>query len=391
MPDPRRSSHNKEESVSRATGSHRTKGVALLGLTAVATLAGTGMAEAATKTVEAGPFGKKAQRAFQGASADANAFFRRVITIRRGDSVSWDINGFHTVTFVPRGTARPSLIAPDPANPVSGVLDAANEPFWFNGQPRLTVNPTAMMPSGGSTFDREKLHNSGLPAGEGPPKPYKLKFNRTGRFRYICLVHPGMHATVRVLKRRSSGPSAKVDRRQAKREQRILLRRAQRRTSGVGASLPANTAQAGNDDRDGTAIFKFFPADLKVKAGATVALRMSPRTTEDHTFTFGPINGKDAYVDQIAANFISPVGGGDGPPTLVIDPRAAYPSETPGQGVASVGPTIHGNGFFNTGVMDRNRSTPPPATVRVTFTTPGTYRYLCAIHPFMHGQVTVEP
>ena len=375
----------------RISARHRREGGALLAVTAVAALGLPAAAEAATKTVEAGPFGKKAQQAFRAASADANAFFRRVTTVRAGDSVSWDINGFHTVTFVPRGTARPSLVAPDVSTPVSGVLDAAGNPFWFNGQPRLIVNPIAMLPQGGSTFDRQKLHNSGLGAGDGPPPPYRLKFTRPGRYDYLCIIHPGMEGTVRVLKRRSSAPSARVDRRQAAREQRILLRRAQRRTTGVGTDLPPNTAQAGNDDRAGTAIYKFFPTNLRVKAGTTVALRMPPRTTEDHTFTFGPINGEDAYVDQLAANFISPQGGGDGPPTLVVDPRAAYPSENPADGVPDHAPTLHGNGFFNTGVMDRGAGTPAPDTVRARFTTPGTYDYLCAIHPFMRGRVTVTP
>jgi len=32
----------------------------------------------------------------------------------------------------------------------------------------------------------------------------------------------------------------------------------------------------------------------------------------------------------------------------------------------------------------------PNATYRHTFTTPGTYRYICTIHPFMHGTVVVN-
>lgn len=211
-------------------------------------------ASAATQTVEVGPFGKTQQKAFQKASADANAFFRSVTTIHKGDSVAWSINGFHTVTFVPRGNVDPGLIVPDPASPVNGVTDAAGGPFWFNGQPRLMVNPRVAAPQGGSTFQRGKLENSGLPSEDGPPKPYRLKFNTTGSFRYICLVHPGMRGTIRVVGRKKPAPSAAAQRRQAKREQKILLQRAQRLTTGLGTARLQNTAQAGNDDRSGTAI-----------------------------------------------------------------------------------------------------------------------------------------
>jgi hypothetical protein len=49
-------------------------------------------AGAATKTVQVGPYGAK-RKAFENASGDANAFFRRVITIHKNDSVRWKING----------------------------------------------------------------------------------------------------------------------------------------------------------------------------------------------------------------------------------------------------------------------------------------------------------
>lgn len=365
-------------------------------IAALGTAAGLVMpvaAAAATRTVEAGPFTRAAQKAFmEGASADANAYFRRVVTIRRGDTVSWDINGFHSVTFVPRGEVDPFLAAPDPANPVTGVLDAAGNPFWFNGQPRLVLNPAAALPQGGRNFRPSRLISSGLPLSESdePPPPYRLKFNRTGRFGYICTVHPGMKGAVRVVGAKRRIPSARANRRQALREQRSILRRAQRRTTGIGTTDLVNTAQAGNDDRLGTAIFKFFPENLRVKTGTTVRLRMSPNSTEVHSFTFGPSNGKDLYLDQLAEGFIQPApGGGDGPPTLLFDPRAAYPSENPASGTPSYDGANHGNGFYNTGLLDRGPDTPLPPQVRVTFTRAGTYGYICIVHPFMRGTVTV--
>lgn len=138
-------------------------------------------------------------------------------------------------------------------------------------------------------------------------------------------------------------------------------------------------------------VYKYFPANLRAKTNATVTLRMAPRTTEQHTFTFGPINGRDAYVDRIAAALVTPApGAGEGPPTLLFNPLAGYPSEAPATGVPTITPSTHGNGFYNSGILDRDAATPSPGEVRVSFGAAGTYRYLCLIHPFMRGQVTVS-
>ena len=97
-------------------------------------------AQAATKTVQAGPFGPKAAQ-FQAVSGDANQFFRGVVTIHKGDKVRWKLNGFHTVTFAPTGEPAPALVVTDASTPVAGVNDAAGFPFWFNGRPSVIANP----------------------------------------------------------------------------------------------------------------------------------------------------------------------------------------------------------------------------------------------------------
>ncbi len=171
-----------------------------VGLIVTATLAVPATAGAATKTVQAGPFGKTAAQGFQQAVGDANQFFRRTVTIHKGDRVKWKMNGFHAVTFVPGGVEAPALIVPDPANPVTGVLDAASPPvpFWFNGQPNLSFNPEVALKQGGGTFNPDKLRTPGC-RWQGPPPAYKLKFKQKGRFTYLCIVHPGMAGSVRVV------------------------------------------------------------------------------------------------------------------------------------------------------------------------------------------------
>jgi plastocyanin len=354
-------------------------------ITAVALVFATALlmpavAGAATKTVQAGPFGA-AQEEFQDAFGDANQYFRRTVTIRRGDSVRWKINGFHTVTFVPGGEEAPGLVVPDPANPVSGATDAAGAPFWFNGQPSLGLNPEAAQKQGGATFDPDELMNSGLPLAEGPPPPYKLRFNQTGRYPYLCIVHPGQSGTVKVVGRNKRIPSARQDRRAARRELSRALNKVEQLTTGEGLTLD-KTIQAGNDRRGGPTIFRFFPADASYKVGDTVTLQMPPSTSEVHTFTFGPINGKDAYVDQLATNLLGPAG---------FDPRGAYPSEPPPAGVPAYTGANHGNGFYNSGLLDGDPNSPLPASTQVRFAAPGTFAYLCLIHPFMTGKVTVTP
>jgi plastocyanin len=336
-------------------------------------LAAPAAAGAATKTVQAGPFAKGRQ--FQQAVGDANEYFRRTITIRRGDRVRWRINGFHSVTFAPPGGPPPPLAVPDPATPIAGVNDAAGNPFWFNDQPTLRPNPDAILPQGDGSFSRSDLHNSGLPLAQGPPEPYTLRFNRKGTFNYLCVVHPGMAGKVRVVGRGANVPSARKDRREARRQLNVTLQRVQRLSNGLGTEDLQNTIQAGNDRRSGATVFKFFPNAPSFGVGDTV--RMAPRTTELHTFTFGPAD----YNEEIANVLL-----GD-----VFEPRGAYPSEPPAAGVPSITPGNHGNGFYNSGFLDRDGASPLPASTTVTFGAPGEYSLICLIHPFMAARVTVTP
>jgi plastocyanin len=51
---------------------------------------------------------------------------------------------------------------------------------------------------------------------------------------------------------------------------------------------------------------------------------------------------------------------------------------------------LHGNGFWNSGALDRVSATPLPQASQVTFGAPGTFTYYCLIHPFMKGTVVVQ-
>ena len=51
--------------------------------------------------------------------------------------------------------------------------------------------------------------------------------------------------------------------------------------------------------------------------------------------------------------------------------------------------TSHGNGYLNTGILDRDAATPSPGSAQVTFSKAGTYNYICLIHPDMKGSIVV--
>jgi plastocyanin len=65
-----------------------------------------------------------AQSAGVSPQSDALAFFPSSLTIRAGQSITWHIHGFHTVTFAGTMT-NPPFVVPHPELPQAPVNDAA--------------------------------------------------------------------------------------------------------------------------------------------------------------------------------------------------------------------------------------------------------------------------
>jgi plastocyanin len=120
-----------------------------------------------------------------------------------------------------------------------------------------------------------------------------------------------------------------------------------------------------------------------VPVGGTLTLQVKS-LPEIHTFSFGPA----AYLQAAASAFVTPVPNGAGPPTLALSGQVAFPSDPP-PSLPPYDGTTHGNGFFNTGILDGDPKSPQPSSAKVTFSKAGTYSFICLIHPFMHGTVVV--
>jgi plastocyanin len=336
---------------------------------------GAGNAQAATKTVFAGPAGTAHGVFGPNAAPEANAFSQKTVTIHVGDSVRWVINGFHTVTFRKAGGGDIPFLVTDPTAKYAGFNDALGAPFWFNGAKQLEASPLGGLPQGGKTFDGSKVTGSGIPQGATIP-PYVLKFTKTGTFNYECVIHPGMDAKVKVVGRATPIPSAKAD---AAAQAKLLASEAKTAKALLKYTPPANTVTGGHD-KGQIALLKFFPSTLHVAVGTAVKFQVTSKT-EPHTFSFGPA----AYLTKVAAGIVTPLPNAAGPPTLQFSPLVAFPSSMPP--LPAYDGTGHGNGFFSTGTLGGDPHA--PTTTTVTFSKAGTYNFICLVHPFMHGSIVV--
>jgi plastocyanin len=344
--------------------------IAALGLAAPAA------AGAATKTVTMGMTPKQGKVMQRQLSSDANQFFPGTVTVHTGDTVKFLPYGFHNADFPKSGGKALPLVVPGAA--ASGQVDAAGAPFWFNGLPTLGLNPSLLKSKFGKTvkYTGEKAVNSGLPLAN-KPKPFKVRFPKAGKFTYFCDVHPGMKGKVHV-KKDGAVPSKQDDKRAVAKQvdKAVSAARKLRKTDP-----PANTVLLGAANNSGVEFFGMLPETLTVPLGTTVRFTMSAPSFEVHTATFGPGDAEkepNSYMGQLAATFQG----------AEFDPRATFSSDPPPT-PAAFSSALHGNGFWNTGLLDAVPS-PLPAAGRVTFAQAGSFTFICLVHPFMKGTVIVQ-
>ncbi|MGZ4222364.1 MAG: hypothetical protein ACXVH3_14570 [Solirubrobacteraceae bacterium] len=301
--------------------------------------------------------------------AEANDFFPHQVTIHQGDTVEWQGMwiGFHSIDFPQTGGTDLPFILPTNTT-VAGLTDFAGNPFWFNGKPNLAFNPRLFAASGGNTYDGSARADSGLPVGR--PAPFKLTFTKPGTYVYYCDLHYGMRGIVVV-----APTSAKIPT-QAQEDGQITTQ--QSRDAKVAKTLARTQfnggVSVGISGKDSVEVLAMFPRTLHVRTGATVTFAMPTTTGEIHTATFGPSD----YLKPLGTSITNPT-----PAATVVYPSSQRgPIEVPG---------THGNGFANSGGLDRGDDAPFAAQAKFTFTAPGTYSYVCLLHPFMHGTIVVSP
>jgi plastocyanin len=269
--------------------------------------------------------------------------------------VTWKFSTdeIHTVTFL-----RPSQVRP---------------PFQV-GCPGTTPD--------GSSETAASCVNSGILAGGAT---YTVNFPSAGNFKLVCLVHANMTGVVHVLNLAEPLPHDQAFYDQQARKDQVELLSDASRLEGRGIATAEQTSK--NDVTAGigeivatsgggtntASVMRFLQGRIVVHVGDTVEwTNLDPVTP--HTVTFGtePVNPIPPSPG------VTPDSDGSMHATLVS------PSES-----------TH-SGFLVAEPQDRiglPQSPPGVTRFRVTFTAPGIYNYICALHDDlgMKGKVVVLP
>ena len=348
--------------------------VPLIAATVVAALIAGGPAGAGTFKVLVGEQTKPPAGTPEGTTL--NAFFPRSLTVAAGDKVVFQSRGFHTVAYLAGGKPAP-LILPDPAKSLyKDIAGSDGNPFFFDGMPKFVYNGQAFAPYGGNIVSGKPLSSGVIvPGRNGKPVTATFTLAKPGAYQFLCTVHPGMKAKIDVKPAGAEVPSqAQVDA-TAKQQTDAAWAKAK---PLAATKVAANTVLAGVGST--TTILGFVPKQLKVKAGTAVTFIVkSP--SEVHNIAFGPPKYLEKLSKQTDLFPMGPNAPNQATPFYIYgsEPRGAYTYDG----------ANHGNGLLMTPLGD-GRPGGLPDVARVTFTKPGTFKYICFLHgPDMKGEIVV--
>jgi plastocyanin len=286
------------------------------------------------------------------------AYYPGLIAVRPGDTVTFQAKSKdnpHTITF---GVAPDHSNAPAPVVNNGKNINPAEFLACYTGTPPTPTISCPPPPPSAPAYNGNGFWNSGWisQAIPGAPNSATLKLSSSiapGDYRFICLLHPLMAGTVKVVAKDSERLSPAAVRASADAAATQAVAAAQRLKPPSAAS---GTVSAGWGDNV-VAVMGFDPSPMAVKAGDTVTWKPgSPY--EPHTVTF-------------ESPFKSP--GEEG---------ATLPLGVPSGGTYTSGAT-------SSGIFGPKPYPFPADSFSLKFTKAGTYDYVCVLHPGMKGTVTV--
>ena len=301
--------------------------------------------------------------------SQALAFLPNELWIHAGDSVRYiyPTHERHTLTFLKPGQTRPPGFGP-----TFGVVV---------GCPGVTPDGSSYDGSACVTSDVLMLAEDSAPGDE--PPTYSVTFPAVGNFKFVCLIHADMTGVVHVVAASAPLPHAQnfYDREMRRDGERLLADASslgkERNSRSVESAGNVVAAGIGDVETSGAgsqtaSLMRFLRRTIVVHVGDTVVWT-SLDPSINHTVTFG---AEPADPRPASAN-VSPTSDGA---------REAN--------IASTSDNVN-SGFLSPTPQDRaNLAQANPGVTRflVTFTVPGTFNYICAVHDQlgMAGTVVVQ-
>jgi plastocyanin len=326
------------------------------------------MAGAAARTLRATEWQAIAGAESANRGSQALAFLPNEFWIRAGDSIRWTFSSHerHSLTFLTPGQTRPPGFGPTFGVPV--------------GCPGITPD--------GSSFDGSSCVTTGIllldenAAPAAKPPTYSVSFPAVGNFKFVCLVHADMTGLVHVVNAFLTLPhdQAFYDK-QGQSERARLFRDASRLEGGNEDPAQSNDVAAGigvivtptGVGSQTASLMRFVRDTIIVQVGDTVEwTNLDPSI--NHTVTFGT---EPADPRPPSTNLLLPAA--DGARRAMI----SSPADSVNSGFLSPTPQDRAN---------LAQASPGVTRFRVTFTSPGIFNYICAVHDQlgMKGTVVVH-
>jgi plastocyanin len=264
-------------------------------------------------------------------------FLPQKAKVAKGTTVTWSIAGPepHSVTFVPPGTAPPSV---------------DKDPTLFAPTP----------PTG--PYDGSTLVNSGVvPAGPTTQvQKFSMSFSKTGTYTYYCALHPNMVGTLQVTDDTQDS---------------------QQKLTKTGNQEKAKYLKEGEAAKQKLLATK--PKKTKGSDGSTTwTVQMGASTAHTDVLAFAPVPAKIAtgdhvtFVNNSAAPHTASFGGSLVPASPIApDVMSAVPGPSP--------QTLTSGAYLNTGWLPpKVRQGPTQAQRSYTYDVPtaGQYQYECVLH-----------
>jgi plastocyanin len=302
-------------------------------------------------------------------ASQALAFLPNELWIHAEDTVhyTYPTHERHTLTFLKPGQTRPPGFGP-----TFGVVV---------GCPGVTPDGSSYDGFACVTSDVLMLAEDSAP-GDEPPN-YSVTFPSPGNFKFVCLIHADMTGVVHVVAQSAPLPHTQhfYDREMRRDGERLLADASslgkERNSRSVESARNVVAAGIGEVETSGAgsqtaSLMRFLRRAILVDVGDTVVWT-SLDPSINHTVTFG---AEPADPRPASAN-VSLTSDGAREATI-----------------ASTSDNVN-SGFLSPTPQDRAnlaQANPGVTRFRVTFTVPGTFNYICAVHDQlgMAGTVIVQ-